>query len=129
MIDMKESLFRDALYVMAASVALALVIYGVDVWLFSSSRFISLPDVFFLEAVFAVLAGIMLLLGSGGIGRGSERAAMLASAASAMGRDSVGPSELYRRDAWKPKSYVQAGLVLILTGTILFVIYLVSYSF
>jgi len=114
---------------MGASAALTLVIYGVDVWLFSSSRFISLDDVFFLEAVFAVLVGVMLLLGSGGIGRGSERAAMLASAASGMGRDSVGPSELYRRDAWKPTSHVKAGLALIMTGMILLVIYFASYYF
>jgi hypothetical protein len=119
---MKESLVRNALLVIAASTVLAFIVYGFDVWLFSSNRIIPFDDILFLEAVFSVLAGILLLLGSGGIGRGSERAAMLASTASAIGRDTIGPSEVYRRDAWKPKGYVQAGLVLVGTGIILLLI-------
>jgi len=52
---------------------------------------------------------------------------MLASApGGGTGEDIVGPSEIYRRDAWKPKGSIRFGLTLIIAGIVLLVIYFVS---
>ena len=51
---------------------------------------------------------------------------MLAAAASAISKEIIGPSEIFRRDAWKPKGFIRLGLTLIITGIILLVIYFVS---
>lgn len=52
---------------------------------------------------------------------------MLASAAKAIShKDVIGPSEIFRKDAWKPKGYVRFGLVLMGAGAFLLVIYFLS---
>jgi hypothetical protein len=43
-----------------------------------------------------------------------------------LGNDVIGPSEIFRRDAWKPKGFLRLGLTLIMTGIILLVIYFAS---
>jgi hypothetical protein len=79
-------------------------------------------DASFLEGVIFLLAGVLFLIGSGGITQTSGKAALLAATASAMDKDVIGPSEVYRRDAWKPKGHTGLGLTLIMTGITLLVI-------
>ena len=98
----------------------------VDLWLFSSHQPISPTDASFLEGMILVILGALLYLGSGGISRTSQRAAMLSAAASATGSEVIGPSEIFRRDAWKPKGFIRFGLILILTGIFLLLIYFAS---
>jgi hypothetical protein len=111
--------------------ALACATYLVNVWLFSSQTSIRLStsmsplDASLFEGLIFVLFGVLFLIGSGGITQASRKAALLAAAASAMGNDVIGPSEVYRRDAWRPKGYAGFGLILIMTGVILLVIYFV----
>ena len=80
----------------------------------------------FLEGVTFIILGALFFLGSGGISQTTRRAAMTAAAATAMGKDVIGPSEIFRRDAWKPKGFTRLGLILILTGIFLLLIYFVS---
>jgi hypothetical protein len=82
-------------------------------------------DASLFEGVIFVLFGVLFLIGSGGITQASRKAAVLAATASAMGNDVIGPSEVYRKDVWKPKGYASLGLILIMTGIILLVIYFV----
>ena len=80
----------------------------------------------FFEGILFVLFGALLLIGSGGISQNTMQAAMLASAPGGTGEDIIGPSEIYRRDAWKPKGSIRFGLTLIIAGIVLLVIYFVS---
>jgi hypothetical protein len=77
-----------------------------------------------LEGIFFVLSGLLIFIGSGGISGKSLKAALLASAAKAISdKEVIGPSEIYRRDTWKPKGYTRLGLVLNLTGLFLLIIH------
>jgi len=74
-----------------------------------------------------IILGALFLLGSGGINLASRKAALLAATAEAVsGKKMVGPSEIFRRDAWKPKGYTLFGLTLIIAGIILLLIYFIS---
>jgi len=65
----------------------------------------------------------LLFIGLGGISHTSRAAAILAATASAFGNNVIGPSEIFRKDAWKPKGFLRLGLSLILTGLSLLAIY------
>jgi hypothetical protein len=75
-----------------------------------------------MEGILFILAGAGFLLGSGGMSRNTASAAVLASAASAMGSKTIGPSEIMRKDAWKPKGHIRLGLTLIIAGTVLLIL-------
>ena len=117
---------EDAVILTSTSLIVACAIYMIDLWLFSSHQPISPTDASFVEGMILVILGALLYLGSGGISRTSQRAAMLSAAASAAGAEVIGPSEIFRRDAWKPKGFIRLGLILIITGIILLIIYFVS---
>jgi hypothetical protein len=124
---MNKKALRNIILLISASLALAFATYTVDLWLFSSHPRISPGDSSFLEGIIFIILGALFFLGSGGITRGSQKAALLAAAAEAItGTETVGPSEIFERDAWKPKGFIRLGLTLIITGIILLVIYFVS---
>ena len=124
---MNKKALRNIILLISASLALAFATYTVDLWLFSSHPRISPGDASFLEGIIFIILGALFFLGSGGITRGSQKAALLAAAAEAItGTETVGPSEIFERDAWKPKGFIRLGLTLIITGIILLVIYFVS---
>ena len=105
------------------SLILVCTTYVFNLLLFSSNPRISPAEASFLEGMIFIASGALLLLGSGGIGTGSRSAAMLAAKAKAFNKDVVGPSEIYKRDAWKPKGFTRTGCILIITGIILLFIY------
>lgn len=128
---------RNAVLLIGASILVALVTYGVSFWLLQlwvralASRYG--PSVFYsslyspleilvLDAILLILAGAGFLLGSGGISRNTSSAAKAASVASAFGKETVGPSEMMRRDAWKPKGHIRLGLTLIIAGAFLVIL-------
>jgi len=84
-------------------------------------------DALFLEGLALVLLGLLFLLGSGGINQWSIRASVLGSAADAIyggkGRKAPGPSEILRRDLWKPSGFVRFGLTLLLAGIVLILLH------
>jgi hypothetical protein len=123
---MNKQALRNIILLIGVSLALAIVAYIVNFWLFSSYQRISPTDASFLEGIIFIIIGALFFLGSGGISRGSQKAAMLAAAASAMGKEVIGPSEIFRRDAWNPKGFTRFGLILILTGIFLLLIHFVS---
>ena len=124
---MKKKTLQNIILLITASLVLAYATYYVDLWLFSSYPRLSPRDAAFLEGIAFIFLGALFFLGSGGISRGSQKAALLAAAAEAItGTETVGPSEIFRRDAWKPKGFIRLGLILIITGIILLIIYFVS---
>jgi len=123
---MNKDILRNVTLLIGASLLFAFSTYIFDLWFFSSHPHISPKDAAFIEGMIFIIFGVLFFLGSGGINRASQRAAMLAAAASALGKDIIGPSEIFRREAWKPKGFIRLGLILIMTGIILLVIYFAS---
>jgi len=123
---MNKSVLQNVTLLIGASLILASATYVINLKLFSLHSRVSSVDTLFLEAIFFISIGALLFLGSGGISRTSQKAAMLASAAKALGKEVIGPSEIFRRDAWKPKGFTRLALTLIMTGIILLIIYFVS---
>lgn len=119
---------RRALLNLSALIAVPLILTCVTClindWLLASHPRLGPADAAFLEGIGFIFLGAMVLLGSGGITRTSLRAAVLASAAGAVfDRGSMNPSEVFKRDAWKPKGHVLLGLILLLTGIFLLMVY------
>jgi len=124
---MNKHRVRNALILIDISLVIACGTYLLNDRFFSSHPFMSRTDATFVEGIFFILVSFLVLIGSGGVTHTSQKAAMLASAAKAVSnKDAIGPSEIFRRDAWKPKGYVRLGLVLIAAGAFLLVIYFVS---
>jgi len=124
----RHSLRTFALLLILSS-AVACIVYGVDLWAITFFAYgplsILLPDAAFLEGLLFLICGVLAVIGSGGISQSTRKAAMLAAAASAMSKDVIGPSEVYRRDRWKPKGFTRLGLTLTITGIILIIVYFV----
>jgi hypothetical protein len=130
---MNKYSLRYAALLVGASLALAFATYVFDIWLFSLQKnaYFNLllwgpAGASFFEGIIFILFGVLFLVGSGGISRNTQKAAMLAAAASAMGEEVMGPSETYKRDAWKPRGSTRFGLTLIMAGIVLLVVYFVT---
>jgi hypothetical protein len=109
------------------SLTISIIAYLLNVRFLSAHPNISPKTATFFEAILATLWGFLMLLGSGGISRNSRSAAIMASAVKAISdRDIIGPSEILRRDRWKPKGFVRVGLVLVMTGIFLLIIHFAS---
>jgi len=105
-------------------VLIAIATYFVNVLLFSSSRYFSPTDAFFVEGIIFLMSGLLLLLGRGGINLWSLKAAILSALAEAIFKeDTDGPSETFRKDKWKPKGFVRVALILISTGFFMILLY------
>jgi len=112
---------------MVISLAIAIIVYLLNFRFLSSNPEITPGTASFFEGVLVTLVGLLLLLGSGGISRNTGRAAMLASAAKGISNgDIIGSSEIFERDAWKPKGFMRLGLIMTMAGIFLLVIYFVS---
>jgi len=128
---------RNAALLIGTSVPIALGTYGISLWLLqlylgvlasyygpsgSYSSVYQPSEILVFDSILLILGGAAFLLGSGGISRNTSRAAQIASVASAMGKETVGPSEMMRRDAWKPKGHIRLGLTLITAGIFLIIL-------
>jgi hypothetical protein len=115
---------RNLTLLVIVSLTVACATYVVDFWLFSSiCPGGSAKDASFLEGIISIPSGFLLLLGSGGISQRTERAAHIAATTDSVSGEAVGPSEVFRRDAWKPEGFVRAGLVMMIAGLFLLFIY------
>ncbi len=98
-----------------------------NVWLLSSSEHLrdrfSPTDALFIEGVLLAGFGFLLLLGKGGISISHLAAALLSSKAEALGQDAPGPHETFRRDRWRPNGFIRAGLILMLAGVFMILVY------
>lgn len=109
------------------SIIITIVFYFVNVWLFSSSEYVSPTDAYFVEGMLFVIFGLLLLLGRGGINLWSLKAAVLCALAEAVyNEDTVGPSEIMRKDRWKSVGFTRLALVLILTGVFMILVYFLT---
>ncbi len=109
------------------SIIVTVIFYFVNVWLLSSKEYFSPTDAFFVEGMMFVIFGLLLLLGRGGINLWSLKAAVLSALAEAVyNEDTVGPSEIMRKDRWKSRGFTRLALVLILTGVFMIIVYFVT---
>jgi hypothetical protein len=109
------------------SVLMVMAVYLVDVWLLSSNANLSPTEALFIEGIIFVIIGLLLLLGRGGISRTSRSAAILtASAGAVSGRDTIGPNEIFRRDAWKAEGFTRTALILTLSGVFMILLYFLT---
>jgi len=103
------------------SLAVTIVTYAINLQLFSSN------SALFIEGIVSILAGILFLLGSGGINLWSQKAAILAAATEAIsGKEQPKPSEIYKLDRWKPRGFTRLGLILIIAGILMLVLYFIT---
>lgn len=109
------------------SLLITVATYFVNLWLFFGNERFSPTDLLFIEGMICFIIGLLLLLGRGGIGPTSRRAAILSALAGAVfGEDTVGPSEIYRRDAWKPKGFTRLALILMIAGAFMILAYFLT---
>jgi hypothetical protein len=109
------------------SLSIAMLTYAVDLWLvtgFLARASLSPKDGLFFEGLICVILGALLIIGSGGINLWTVKAAILQSAADAITGESGEPSKIFRRDAWKPDGFIRLALVLIFSGVIMILLYL-----
>lgn len=129
---MERQTLRNIAVTVSASLLIVLVIYAFDLWLWSTLEArgplyaprISIHDALFIEGIAAILLGLLLFLGKGGITAVTAAAALLAAAAKAIFGNAPSISEIYRRDVWKPKGFQRAALAMILAGIILLLLYI-----
>jgi len=121
---MKKSILRDVVVLIAASACMVTATFIFNLYLLPQNQLISSHDALFLEGLLFLLFGILFLLGSGGLNLASLKGALLGSAAEAVfDADTVGPSELYAKDAWRPRGHKRFAVTLMITGVILLLIY------
>ena len=109
------------------SLSIVTLVYLGNILLLSSNDVISPTDALFIEGMMSILSGCLLLLGRGGLNFWSHKAAILSSAAeAAYGEETVGPAEIMRRDAWKSKGFIRAGLISLITGLLMLVVYITT---
>lgn len=119
------------------SLLITIAAYFLNTWLLSFSNLsptdilfvddLSPTDALFVEGMLFIIAGLLLLLGRGGINLGSQRAAILSALAGAVyGEDTVGPAEIFRRDVWKPKGFIRIALIFILAGVFMILTYFLT---
>jgi len=124
---MNKNTLRNIALLVGISLILASVIHIFNLWLFSLKPLISPIDATFLEGIIFIGLGILFFIGSGGINPDTRKAAMLAALADVLGKEVIGPSEVYKRDAWKPKGSIRLGLIFIITGITLVILYSISF--
>jgi hypothetical protein len=126
---LNKKILKDTALIVGSAAIIVCVIFVLNILFLLSNQHFTPTDATFLEGIVFAGSGALFLLGSGGIGRGTHKAVGVASAASAYGADTVGPGEIYRRDAWKPKGMKRFGLTLMLAGIILLAIYFASLNY
>jgi len=123
----KRNILLNIVMFSGISISITVAVYFVNTWFFSSSEYFSPTDIFFIEGILFLIAGVLLLLGRGGINLWSQKAAILSALAGAVyGGDTVGPAETLRRDVWRPKGFVRIALILILAGVFMILIYFLT---
>lgn len=123
----KRNMLLNMVMFLGISLLITTATYFVNTWLFSSSEYFSPTDIFFIEGILFLIAGVLLLLGRGGINLWSQKAAILSALAGAVyGGDTVGPAETLRKDVWRPKGFVRIALILILAGVFMILIYFLT---
>jgi len=98
--------------------------YFLNAWLLASNRLISPTDAMFIEGLLLLIFGILLLIGSGGINLWSVEASIISALAGALfGEGTMGPSEIMKRDRWKPQGFTKLALILIIAGVFMILVY------
>jgi len=109
------------------AIIITVVAFFVNVWLSSEFWHLTPADAFFIEGLLLLIFGVMLLLGRGGINLWTLKAAILAALAGAVyDQGTIGPSEVMRRDRWKPQGFTRLALLFIITGALMIGISLVA---
>ncbi len=99
-----------------------------DFYVLPNDAYIRAYDWFFFEGIFCVIFGVLFFLGRGGINRYSLGSAATRAASDAVYGTAYGVSDAFRKDKWKPQGFRRAALVLLISGLVLFVIYLFTFK-
>ncbi len=127
---MKKTYLWHFAILVSVSLMLTAIVYFINYTLLFSTAYVSSTDMLFVEGILFIILGILLILGSGGINLWSVKAAILGAATEAVyGEGGVTPSELFKRDSWKAKGFPRLGLVLLMAGLFMLVIYFISLAF
>jgi len=118
---MKKSRLVTALLLTAVSLTATALTCVANFGLFISNPQFSQSEASFLEGIMLMIIGILFILGSGGLNLASKKAVELARA--------LGPSETFRRDRWKPKGFTRLGIVLVMTGIEMLLVFSAQLSF
>jgi hypothetical protein len=107
------------------SLLVLVAVYFIDVWFLSSYLHLSALDTLSMEGVMFIIFGLLFLIGRGGISRASLGAAILAAKTKALyEEDMPGPNEILRRDAWKAKGFTRTALILVFSGVLMILVYI-----
>ena len=129
---MNRQILRNIAVTASAALFIVVVVYAFDLWLWSILEArgpfyapkISIQDALFVEGIATIILGFLLLLGRGGINALSAAAARIAAATKAIFGEAPSVSEIYKRDAWKPKGFPHLALIMIIAGIILILLYI-----
>lgn len=113
----------------SCSLLITATTYLVNIWLVAGNEQFSPVDLLFIEGTMCFVVGFLLLLGRGGIGQASRKAAILSALTGAIfDENNIGPNEIYRRDTWKPKGFVRFALILIIAGIFMLIAYFLNFA-
>ena len=116
--------------IVTVSIVISVAVYYINSYMFLRlfpKSALSTQDALFVEGVLLLIIGVLFFIGYGGLTGWTFGATVLSSAASAVsGKETVGPKEIMKRDAWKPKGHLRTALVLIIASVILFAIYFLT---
>jgi len=116
-----KSILRNIAAFSSISALITAATYFVNAWLLSGNKQFSPTEALFVEGIVFVLAGLLLLLGRGGINLASQKAAVLATLTG-----TGSPSEIFRRDKWKPQGFIRSALILIVAGVLTLLTYFLT---
>ena len=123
----KKKILLVLMGILVISFLVSIVVLFLDFWLLSNSRYLSPIEALFFEGILFIAGGALLLLGRGGINRWSLRTILMSALADAVyDEDTVGPSEVFRQDRWKPQGFTRLALVLIISGFIMLLAYFMN---
>lgn len=119
----------------AHSILILIIGVGIVVLFFALLNLYVLPhdaylrvyDWFFFEGVFCLIFGVLFFLGRGGIDRYTLGSAATRAATDAVYGTDYSVSDAFRKDKWKPQGFRRAALVLLVSGLVMFLIYLLTY--
>lgn len=99
---------------------------GINFYVLPHNAYVRVYDWFFFEGIFCLILSVLFSLGRGGIDRYSSTNATTRAAADAIYGTDYGVSEAFKKDKWKPRGFPKAALVLLISGLLMLLIYLLT---
>lgn len=127
MLNMPNGIFGNPVFQVTVGVFLfvlaisAINLFALPRHIFIGFQELRVYDWFFLESIFLILMGGMLLVGSGGLTSQTLKAAVDYSQT-----DESQASKIFRQSRFKATSFLRLGLILLSSGIIFLVLFLIT---